>query len=705
MTASGAGQEVGILVKLRTAEDFAVAWKGRINDHLAEVELGPAWRAALRAFGVFGSGGGESQFRQLLYSAILRRVIAAMRTGQTPQEAGIEPSLFPPEYMAAITRSQQLRAQASALAVEVYIGGRATTLESDIRELLDEADRLRSPVDLDFIHDFIYSTPVLDTVGERHALYADVLVDDIEAQDLAEPWFDPVVAELEVAAAALDRGDAELAAAFFTRLGPDQAARLDMHFRRQADQSPMRRFSQALADASYFLSDGYARDIMRAAGAVPYGFEPGVGQLFMEGSFDYAFLLAAYDESEYQFDNRDYVHTGYELKFDARAALLDRLTENSQFNAVAFFTPERISELFDDGYVDDGFSAMKSLLTLGAMAPDLPGVRNRVAAIVSHVAQAGGTLQHFTAVGAAAMVDAHIPLFAPERWFNPVTGEFDQPIFSHPTSQDLQLFDYGPTDSDGQTAFEKHKIMFLEVVMRDPQAQEMLFGSVAATIRRLGQDHITDPSSARAAADELGALIGRFADVAGGIAQQNGAARDSANRLNQWLVGTTVAVAGSLLAGHFIVGGVSATILKQVIGRGRATATSFALDRVFPTDNQHQALEARFHDVVDVDAGRAYVQFITRLLFESSPELFDADRIPPEVVANGRWVDPYGSTHGYCIDPGRWDEVWLDWWNSNPFVDYETYQAVAPQFTTYLGSRALGSDERVNGPDLPFTRP
>lgn len=162
-------------------------------------------------------------------------------------------------------------------------------------------------------------------------------------------------------------------------------------------------------------------------------------------------------------------------------------------------------------------------------------------------------------------------------------------------------------------------------------------------------------------------------------------------------------MAGSLLAAHYITGFAAATLVKQVVGVGRSTGTKLVLDRIFPTNNEKQALEDRFHDAVSIEPSREHALFLTRVLFEAAPELYDLGRIPPEIVADGRWVDPLGSTHGFCIDPGLWNERWEEWWNSGPFRDEELNTLVASAGSIYSHNRTIGAAEGVNGPDLPFT--
>lgn len=79
--------------------------------------------------------------------------------------------------------------------------------------------------------------------------------------------------------------------------------------------------------------------------------------------------------------------------------------------------------------------------------------------------------------------------------------------------------------------------------------------------------------------------------------------------------------------------------------------------------------------------------------------------VPATIVADGRWVDPTGGSHGYCIDPEVWARDWTEWWNSDPFVEPGTYHRVATVSDSFSALRSHGSDVEINGPDLPFTRP
>jgi hypothetical protein len=702
----GAGQvghERWILDGLAEAVSRAESWAGRITDHVANAELGPRWRIAnllLLPFGWFGHD--ETARREAAYRWAFGLVVQAMREGKSPEEAGLSSHLFPPDYVHTLEQVTALESEAVDRAVEAYMAGRGGY---GIDELLAGADRLRPKYDLEAIRDFIYASPALESIDQRHAVFADVMVGDLDAVDLEQPWAVPAVDELEVVAAELATGTAGLAAAFYTRLGAERAALIDLHFRGQDDRWAVRAFSQALADASHILPDAFAGDLIRA-GETELIFAKRVGSLFFEGDFEFGFLRAAYDQAEQQVADQWFGGwAGYPPEFDVRTVLLNRLVEHPHFEPVSFLTPERIGNLFDEPYADEGFEAMKPLLALGALDPARIEVRERVADIVTHVGRAGGTLQTHLARGAATMVDAHIPLFAVERWYNSSTGEFSAPIDSTARSQSLQLHHYGPADEAGAIAFEKDKVLFLEVVMRDPAAQERLFGSLAGSMASLARDHMTDVESAISASDDLGALVGRFADVAGGLAQQEGKSRDSANKWNKWLVGTTISVAGSLLVAHYVSGMAAATLLKQVVGVTRSTATTLSLNKIFPTDNEKGAIEGRFHDVVSLEHGRDYQQLVVQVLFEASPELFDLDRIPATIVADGRWVDPAGGSHGYCIDPDVWARDWAEWWNSDPFVEPGTYDLVATVSDSFSALRSHGSAAEVNGPDLPFTNP
>jgi len=703
LAAGQVGHERQILGDLAEAVSCAESWAGRITDHVTDAELGPLWRIRNLLLVPFGwLGDHEAARRQEAYRGAVGLVVQAMREGKSPEEAGLSSHLFPPDYLRTLEQITALETEAVDLAVEAYMAGGGG---DGIEELLAEAERLRPRFDLAAIRDFIYSNPALESIDQRNAVFADVLVGDLEAADLREPWVSQAVEELEVVAAELAMGTAGLAAAFYTRLGAEQAALLDLHFRGQDDQSALKDLSQALADASHILPDAFAVNLIRA-GRTELIFEKRVGRLFLEGDFEFGFLQAAYDQAELQSDDPWFAGwTGYPPEFDARTVLLNRLVQHPHFEAVSFLTPARIIELFDDPYPDEGFAAMKPLLALGALDPTRVEVRDRIADIVTHVGRAGGTLQTHMAMGAATMVDAHIPLFAVERWYNDSTGEFSHPIDSTARSQSLQLLQYGPSGEEGAIAFEKDKVLFLEVVMRDPAAHERLFNSLAGSVASLARGHMTDVESAISASDDIGALVGRFADVAGGLAQQEGKSRDSVNRWSKWLVGTTVSVAGSLLVAHYVSGMAAATLLKQVIGVGRSTATTLSLNKIFPTDNEKAALEGRFHDVVSLEHGRAYQQLVVQVLYQASPELFDLERIPATIVADGRWVDPTGGSHGYCIDPDVWARDWAGWWNSDPFVEPGTYHLVAAVSDSFSALRSNGSDVQVNGPDLPFTRP
>ncbi|MBT8166136.1 MAG: hypothetical protein KJO97_11365 [Acidimicrobiia bacterium] len=704
LTQAQVSHECRVLEPLAEAASFADSWSDRLTEYVTDAELGPAWRIMAQFFGSITWGQPDREtLRRLTYRHAVGQVVEAMRNGESPVEAGLSPRLFPPEYVAVFERIGRLEDEAVDLAVEAYVLGAGDGARIDA--LLADAEQLRPSYDLEAIRQFIYATPVLESIDERDAVFADVLVGDLEAAGFDEPWTRPAPRQLEVAVAELSRGTAGLAAAFFTRLGPDRTALIDAHFRRADDQSGVEEFSRALAEASHVLPDRFAVDLIRADDS-QLMFELRVGTLFAEGDFEFDFLQAAYDQAELQFGGDRYVGwTDAPIEFDARTVLLNRIVEHPRFTPVSFLTPARIAGLFDDPYIDDGFSAMKALLALGALDPAMAGVRDRIADVVTHVGQAGGTLQPHMALGVATMVDAHIPLFAVERWYNQQTGRFDDPIDSTARSQSLQLPRYGPADDVGQIAFEKDKVMFLEVVMRDPAAQMQLFESLAGSVAALSQAHMTDVESAISGSDELGALVGRFADVAGGLAQQEGKARDSANKWNKWLVGTTIAVAGSLLVAHYVSGVAAATLLKQVIGVARSTTTTLSLNRIFPTDNEKGALEGRFHDVVSIEHGRDYLQFVTQVLFTASPGLFDLERIPTTVVADGRWVDPTGGSHGFCIDPDVWLHDWTEWWNSDPFVEPGTYDLVATVSDSFSKMRSSGSAIDVNGPDLPFTRP
>lgn len=714
LKASGVSHELGVLAPLEQAVGFAATWVERINGYLADAELGANWRRFERFF-VPGYGGAED-FREFLYQQAVLGVIEAMRRGQSPEEAEIAPSLFPTDYLDALEATDRLRAAAAEIAVEMYMSGTASGLAAELQRLLDEAESMAPSVGYDDIRRFIYETDALTTTDARHAVFAQVLVGDLE-ESYGAPWFDSAGDTLTAVAEALEQGSPSFGAAFFERFGPERTALIPMHAKYAENPAVLDAVQDALARASHLLPSTYGAAVLvayeeywyRPLDPDPYAdlwpgstplrftmktFEPPAYVLFEGGQFDFDFIAAAYDQVEAQHD--DYTFVAYtpegEWYPDPRALLLQLVVDHPRFEPVEFLTAPRVDELITSEYWDDGYAAMSALAQLGEADPTDPAVRARIGEVARQIGAAGGTLQALTAVGAAAMVHEHLVMFVPNAFYDESTGRLERPVTPQWGRFDLPRAGYG---NDGPEFDDTDLVRFLEVVMRTEAAQAVLIDSLAGTVDATIRQHGADPGRV---ADELAWLTGRFLDVSSGLALQQGRRQDEINDLTRRILGHTIGIGAGVLTGAAAPG--LGFLAKTVLTVTRSELSRWSLKQLFPTNNEELAGADWRHQIVDPDVRRDFRAKVLSALIAETPGIFDPDKFPSLLMVDGR-LPPAGHSYAFCPTADFWDE----WWDTQPFITREIADSVDRLEAAFVGERALMSAPSINGPDLPFSSP
>ncbi len=124
---------------------------------------------------------------------------------------------------------------------------------------------------------------------------------------------------------------------------------------------------------------------------------------------------------------------------------------------------------------------------------------------------------------------------------------------------------------------------------------------------------------------------------------------------------------------------------------------SLTFDKIWPTDNELKAWRERFDSVVDAPY-EEFQYLVVATLYQTSPELFDHDAIPTELLDDGRLLVPTVESSPEFI------ATWDSWWNSNLLAGVDP-QEIADTFSSFRDALIQQSNSDVNGPHLPFTDP
>ncbi len=644
LRATGKIHELWNLASIDSAVDFAEQWDVKIADHLADAELGAQWRLFLRMFRPFALS--KTQVQELLYFALVEKTVGEM--------------------------------------------------QEDDHASLDE------------IRDYVYGTPFLsDTQQERY--FGGFLAREVEANladfmAYADDWAPPLAEQLAA-------GSPELAAAFYESLGPELASQIPMHLHDDDAAALVPVFGHALSDASSLLPDTFGADLILAWDAyfvnmtmiVDRWSQMPPTELFRWGDFDYDFLLNAYDVTEQEYDHtRAYWWSGDVGAVFPREQLLQQIIEHRHFAVTDFLTERRITELLDDGYADDGFLVGSIFEDVGRLSESLAATRRLVGSIVRQIGENGGTLQPFTALGLAVMVDDHMMMFLPGAVINRA-GEVG-PLREIPKAR----WHLPRPEFPGISELDKTR--FLEVVMRDPQATVVLLDSLARTVHEVVTTRGMSFEEVRNMADELGMLMGRFVDVAGGLAVQQGIKIDDVNafKIKVAKIALSILISGALSAtislsapGSAVAIGLgrpwTGAMSKWGLSRLSTELGSLTFDKIWPTDNELKAWRERFDSVVDAPY-EEFQYLVVATLYQTSPELFDHDAIPTELLDDGRLLVPTVESSPEFI------ATWDSWWNSNLLAGVDP-QEIADTFSSFRDALIQQSNSDVNGPHLPFTDP
>lgn len=535
----------------------------------------------------------------------------AMMEGISPEEAGLDPLLFPDAYVAAHAERDRLLVDRDTIEQAMWAAwdrANVALLEGDLEaeraaweevrhldEVVDQIeDRLAGRADLALT--LGAATGYLDDLVLVDASNQDHMVGEFLAQNLMDR-FGEAGALQEIGTVLNQRvNTSRKAVAFYNTLPGEMLPVLPWLAYRDSYGTieAMAPFAQTLAMASY--SEALA---VRGAEVIGEFSEPNAATWFVGANYEPEFLreaavalVAVSGGNVYMPWTTEVIYGpgGAETSYDARVVLASQISLDGSESAAAFLAALEAVGLLEvfvrpETLYGDGGGAAGSILALLGTRFDVRSAE-LMAEVMGAIADRGadpGVL-----IGAAAMISPHLTSFLDPR-----------------LARDLEQTELAPVIADRSEA----TAVFLAEVLADPDAAQLVFASLEFLLLAEIDQHFdpNDSESLAGVSRQFGLLADELSQIYLDTELASAEARD---RIND-LVNTILSLAADVaLAGVLLVAGPEALALAILAEVGAAGATSLllpaVLDNVLPTDNVEgvlaagYALENRFVDAAEL---------------------------------------------------------------------------------------------------------